>query len=186
MRHQPVAAPGTQILAHPLARRHLGQHRPELVGQAPIGSVLRALCYLLQRQLEQTVLGTVRQKHVVANLEVMLAPRRLAHLRHHVELPTEKTLFLLDTLVVEAHATLHQQIQLREKLPHHPLAEWRIEQLQAGHRGLTGFELQGTLNQLTQQPPALQQAIVLLMVLWQNFQSRATGRFKHAHVAVPL
>ncbi|MCY1307588.1 hypothetical protein D9M70_575180 [compost metagenome] len=168
MRHQPVTAPGTQILAHLLARRHLGQHRPQLIGQTPVGCILRALCYLLQRQLEQTVLGTVRQKHVVANLEVMLPARRLAHLRHHVELPTEKTLFLLDTLVVEAHATLHQQIQLREKLRHHPLAERLIEQLQACYRGLARLELQGALNQLTQQLATLDQAIVSFMMLGQN------------------
>ena len=39
---------------------------------------------------------------------MMLAARRLAHLRHHIELTAQKALFFLDTLVIEAHTALYQ------------------------------------------------------------------------------
>ncbi|MDT4842521.1 hypothetical protein FQZ97_764290 [compost metagenome] len=117
---------------------------------------------------------------------MMLPSRWLPHLRHHVELAAQKALLFLDAPIVETHTTLHQKIQLRQKLPHHPLTERRVEQLQTGDRSLAWFELQRALNQLAQQPTALHHAITLLMVLGQNLQPRATRRFKHSHVGVPF
>jgi len=41
---------------------------------------------LLQGQFEQAVFRPIGQEQLMTNLEVMLAPGRLAHLRHHIEL----------------------------------------------------------------------------------------------------
>ncbi|MNC75241.1 hypothetical protein D3C75_1267410 [compost metagenome] len=84
---------------------------------------------MLQREFKQAVFRPVRQEHIVTNLEVMLPSRRLANLCHHIELPTQKALLLLNTLIVKTHPAFHQPVQLVQELPHHPLTERRIKQL---------------------------------------------------------
>ncbi|MCY1459862.1 hypothetical protein D9M71_773690 [compost metagenome] len=108
MRHQPVPAPGAEILAYLPAYWQLGEHGAQFVSQAPVGGLLGLFSNLLQRQLQQAVLGSVRQKDVMPNLEVMLSSRRLAHLCHNVQLTTQKALLFFDTPIVEAHTPLYQ------------------------------------------------------------------------------
>ncbi|KPX08400.1 Uncharacterized protein ALO73_03436 [Pseudomonas syringae pv. daphniphylli] len=63
------------------------------------------------------------------NLEVVLSARRLAHLAGGVELAAQISLFLFDSLVVEAKAAFNEVVERIKKAAHHPFSQGRVETL---------------------------------------------------------
>ncbi|RMQ33234.1 hypothetical protein ALP86_101783 [Pseudomonas amygdali pv. mori] len=65
----------------------------------------------------------------MADLEVVLSARRLAHLTGGVELAAQISLFLFDSLVVEAKAAFDEVVERFQKAAHYPFGQRRIEAL---------------------------------------------------------
>lgn len=120
MRQQTVTAPTTEVVIDVAAAWHWCEQSRQLVGQTPITGITGKPADTIQRRAQQSIFGAVRIKHIVLDLEEVIASRRLTELARHVKPASQKALFLLHSAVVKAQTALCQAVQHLQELAHHP------------------------------------------------------------------
>ncbi|MCU7370353.1 hypothetical protein PEC18_05565 [Paucibacter sp. O1-1] len=147
--------------------------------------VLCALPDPIQCQLQQPILGPVRQTDLMPHVKAMRAPGRLAQPLVEVELPARERQLLVHPLVLKLQATAHQRVQVPQEAPHHhQLGHPKLSE-EESVRLLTILESNGIygrdgINCGTDCPIERQAYAVLVGQSKSNFPPRSGGGYRHA------
>lgn len=125
--------------------------------------------------MAQAVLGAVFGKHIVFDLEPVLAPRRHLHLTCHAQAAAQEALLRFDPLVIAANTAPHDAGDMFQESCDQCLDQGRLAQLQLCLGGLEERHVFHHLEHLPQQAASAFDIGMLVRYLGQDLDLGTVG-----------